>query len=425
MMSSGCSRGTPWQWNLPPGFPEPRVPADNPLTQEKVALGRKLFYDERLSANGTQSCASCHIQAHAFGEATATATGSTGEKHHRNSMTLANAAYSSTFTWAHSGIGTLEEHVRLPLFGDRPVEMGAAGHEKEILERIRTDTEYEALFDRAFPWQPGKVSFDNIVKAISSFVRSLVSFESRFDRYAYYGEDAALTESEIRGMNLFMSERIDCDHCHSGFNFSQFVTHQITAPAERTFHVTGLYPKSAEHLSGADYGLFAVTGNIEDQDRFKAPTLRNIAQTAPYMHDGSLATLDEVIDFYAAGGRVVTEGPRQGDGRLHPAKSPFIKGFTLTPAERQDLLAFLSALTDERFLSDPRHGEPPAHFTRRFDSVSQLGFVHRSHFAPTNIALAFLSPLNCHSTQFDATFANSPPPGWYAVAVWPAPCRAP
>jgi cytochrome c peroxidase len=121
-----------------------------------------------------------------------------------------------------------------------------------------------------------------------------------------------------------------------------------------------LYPRSAEHIPGADYGLFSVTGNPEDRDRFKAPTLRNITRTAPYMHDGSLATLDEVIDFYAAGGRVLSEGPRQGDGRLHPAKSPFIKGFTLTPEERRDLLAFLSALTDEHFLSDSRHGRPGA-----------------------------------------------------------------
>jgi cytochrome c peroxidase len=358
LLLAGCSRGTPYVWKLPPGFPEPRVPADNPLTEEKVALGHRLFYDKRLSANGTQSCASCHDQAHAFGESVATATGSTGQKHHRNSMTLANAAYSTTLTWAHAGIGTLEEHLRLPLFGDAPVEMGAAGHEEEILARLRADATYDELFSAAFPWQRDRISFDNVVKAISSFVRTLISFDSRFDRYAYYGEDAALTESEIRGMNLFMSERLECAHCHSGFNFSQFVTHENTTPAERAFHITGLYPQSTGHISGVDYGLFAVTNNPEDRDRFKAPTLRNIVRSAPYMHDGSLATLDEVIDFYAAGGRVVSEGPRHGDGRLHPGKSPFIRGFVLTPEERQDLLAFLSALTDEHFLTNSGYAAP-------------------------------------------------------------------
>ena len=142
-------------------------------------------------------------------------------------------------------------------------------------------------------------------------------------------------------MNLFMSERLECAHCHAGFNFSQFVTHESAAVVERAFHVTGLYPHSETYISGADYGLFAVTGEVGDKDRFKAPTLRNIERSAPYMHDGSLATLGDVIDFYAAGGRVLTDGPRPGDGRSHPGKNPFIKGFTLTAQERQDLLDFL------------------------------------------------------------------------------------
>jgi cytochrome c peroxidase len=355
---SGCARETPYQWHLPPGFPLPRVPADNALTVEKVELGRHLFYDQRLSANGAQSCASCHRQAHAFSEEAATATGSTGQKHRRNSMALVNVAYTSTFTWAHSGINTIEQHVLLPLFGDKPVEMGAAGHEKEILARLRGDATYDELFARAFPHASERVTFDNIAKALASFVRTLISFDSPFDRYAYYGEDSALTAGQVRGMNLFMSERLECAHCHAGFNFSQFVTHESTAVVERAFHVTGLYPYSETYLSGADYGLFSVTGNVADKDRFKAPTLRNIARSAPYMHDGSLATLNEVIDFYAAGGRVLTDGPRPGDGRAHPGKNPFIKGFTLTAQERQDLLDFLSSLTDERFLNDPALADP-------------------------------------------------------------------
>ena len=355
---SACARETPYEWQLPPGFPQPLVPPDNALTMEKVELGRHLFYDKRLSANGTQSCASCHHQGHAFSEDAPTATGSTGQHHHRNSMALVNVAYTATFTWAHPGINTIEQHVLLPLFGDKPVEMGAAGHEQEIVARIRADAAYDELFSRAFPSQGERVTFDHVAKALASFVRTLVSFNSPFDRYAYYGEDSALTEAQVRGMNLFMSERLECAHCHAGFNFSQFVTHQSTKVAERAFHVTGLYPYSATYVSGADYGLFAVTGQEADKDRFKAPTLRNIERSAPYMHDGSLATLSDVVDFYAAGGRVVTEGPRAGDGRAHPGKNPFIKGFTLSAQEKQDLLDFLSSLTDERFLTDPRYGDP-------------------------------------------------------------------
>jgi cytochrome c peroxidase len=357
---SGCAREEPYALQLPPGFPKPNIPTDNALTVAKVELGRRLFYDKRLSANGTQSCASCHRQEHAFSDDAAVATGSTGQKHHRNSMALVNIAYSSTFTWAHSGINTVEQHVLLPLFGDQPVEMGAAGHEQEILERIDSAPEYSELFAQAFPAQRERVTFDNIAKALASFVRTLLSFGSPFDRYAYFGEDTALNEAQVRGMNLFMSERLECAHCHAGFNFSQFVTHESAAVSERAFHVTGLYPYSEAYASDADYGLFAVTAQASDKDRFKAPTLRNIDRSAPYMHDGSIATLGAVIDFYAAGGRVLTAGSRPGDGRAHPGKSPFVKGFTLTARERQDLLDFLASLTDEQFLSDPKFADPNA-----------------------------------------------------------------
>jgi cytochrome c peroxidase len=345
---SACDRGTPYQWKLPPGFPEPIVPQDNPLTLEKIELGRRLFFDTRLSANQTQSCASCHQPERAFSDGKITAVGSTGQQHRRNSMGLANVAFNATYTWAHSGITTLEQHIVLPLFGETPVEMGVAGHEAEILLRLKNDTDYPALFAKAFPWQRHRIDFDHVAKAVASYVRTLTSFNAPFDRYAYYGEDAALTPSQLRGMNLFMSERLECSHCHNGFNFSQFVTHESNAVQDRSFHNTGLYyvNKDAE---GFDYGLFGVTTDVGDKYKFKAPTLRNIEQTAPYMHDGSIATLGEVIDFYSAGGRQIAHGPFAGDGRLNPSKSAFVKGFVLTAEERQDLLNFLRSLTDKTF----------------------------------------------------------------------------
>ena len=356
----GCDRftGTPYQWSLPPGFPEPVVPKDNPLTVEKIELGRHLFYDKRLSANNTQSCGSCHQQAFAFSESRATSLGSTGQAHHRNSMTLTNVAYNATYTWSHPGITSLEQHILIPLFGDAPVEMGAGGHEQEILKRIESDPRYQELFAAAFPYRWNRINFDNIVKSIASFMRTMTSFESSFDRYAYYQEDAALTESQIRGMNLFMSERLECAHCHHGFNFSQFATHESVAVEDRAFHVTGLYNVDPATAVGFDYGVSSVTNELNDRDKFKAPTLRNIQITAPYMHDGSIAALSEVIDFYAAGGRDIKEGAFRGDGSMHPSKSPFVRGFVLTPDEKQDLLNFLSSLTDRRFISDATLASP-------------------------------------------------------------------
>jgi cytochrome c peroxidase len=345
---SACdfSVGTPYQWQLPPGFPQPIVPKDNPMTLEKIELGRRLFYDARLSANETQSCASCHHQALAFTDGMPTPTGSTGQQHHRNSMSLTNVAYNASFTWAHSGITTVEQHILLPLFGEAPIEMGAAGHEAEILARLQADAHYKKLFAKAYPWQRNRVNFNNIVNAIASFVRTMTSFDSSFDRYAYYREDAALTESQVRGLNLFMSERLECAHCHNGFNFSQFVTHDSVAVEDRAFHITGLHDAGEQHVPGFDYGLFSVTGEVADKHKFKAPTLRNIERTAPYMHDGSIASLGEVIDFYAAG------------GRSSAGKSPFIRGFVLTPDEKVDLVSFLQSLTDREFLSNRSLTDP-------------------------------------------------------------------
>lgn len=357
LLAACGERDTEYEWKLPPGFPHPIVPADNPMTAAKVALGRKLFYDARLSANQTQSCASCHQQSHAFSEPRAHSVGSKGDEHHRNSMSLTNVGFNATFTWAHSGITTIEQHILIPLFGDAPVEMDAAGHEREILTRLAADPTYPGEFERAFG-RKAQIDFNTISKAIASFVRSLTSFNSPFDRYAYYNDDSALTESQVRGLNLFMSERLECSHCHNGFNFSQFVTHETAAVDDRAFHNTGLYSLEDSRADGFDFGLQRVTNDDADRYKFKAPTLRNIAQSAPYMHDGSIATLEAVIDFYARGGREVKNGPFRGDGRRNPTKSPFIKGFELTDEEKSDLLSFLQSLTDETFLQDPTLSAP-------------------------------------------------------------------
>jgi cytochrome c peroxidase len=244
------------------------------------------------------------------------------------------------------------------MFGEFPVELGITGHEQEVLARFKT-LKYQALFTEAFPEQA--VSFDLIVKALASYVRSLISLSAPFDRYAYLAEDDAISESALRGMNLFFSEKLECHHCHGGFNFTQSTSHEKQLIDRRPFHNTGLYNVDLDGRNKAsgypkqDTGLAEISTLAKDNGRFRAPTLRNIEVSAPSMHDGSIISLSEVIDFYAAGGRNITTGDLKGDGRKNPLKSKFIKGFTLSIEEKEDLLNFLKTLTDESFLSDPEH----------------------------------------------------------------------
>ena len=345
-----------YQWPILDGFPKPQVPENNPMSDEKVALGKKIFFDKNLSANQQQSCESCHQQQFSFSETLPVSIGSTGESHRRNAQALVNVAYNKTLTWAHDGITSLERQILLPMFSESPIELGITGHEIEVLARFN-NAEYKTLFALAFPEQT--VSFELIVKALASYVRSLISLNSPFDQYAYLGDDNAISESAIRGMNLFFSERLECHHCHGGFNFTQSTGHEQQLIDRRPFHNTGLYNvEKTTDKSGyptIDIGLAEISTIAKDNGRFRAPSLRNISHSAPYMHDGSVATLAEVIDIYAAGGRNIEQGLYQGDGRANPMKSQFIKGFELTPEEKQDLLAFLDTLTDQEFLTSSKH----------------------------------------------------------------------
>jgi len=345
-----------YQWPIVDGFPKPQVPIDNPMSNEKVALGRALFYDPNLSYNQQQSCSSCHLQQYAFGENIAQSVGSTGQQHRRNSPALVNIAYNKTLTWAHDGLTTLERQILLPMFGEAPIELGITGHEKEVLERFTT-LQYQQLFTQAFPGQ--EVSFDLIVKALASFVRSLISLNSPFDHYAYGGDDNAISESALRGMNLFFSEKLECHHCHGGFNFTQSTSHEKQIIDRRPFHNTGLYYVDDNGgYPSKDIGLAEISTLDRDNGRFRAPTLRNIEKSAPYMHDGSIATLGEVLDFYAQGGRNIPSGKYQGDGRNNPLKSQFVRGFEMSAKDKEDLLAFLATLTDLEFLSARKHAAP-------------------------------------------------------------------
>jgi cytochrome c peroxidase len=343
---------------MPAGFPAPKVPADNQMTTAKVELGRHLFYDKRLSVNGKQSCASCHDQAKAFTDGKARAEGTTGEILPRSSMSIVNIAYTPVLTWANPNMKQLERQALVPMFGEHPVELGLSGKENETVAKLKAEPRYQKLFPEVFGNGAEAFSIENVTKAIAAFERVLISGDSPYDRYLN-GQANAITASAKRGEALFFGERLECFHCHGGFNFSQTTDHVGKAFAEIEFHNTGLYNLDGKGAFPKDnLGTFEITQRPEDVGKFRAPTLRNIAVTAPYMHDGSIATLEEVIDHYAAGGRTIKTGEHKGVGSENPNKSSFVKGFKLNAQEKRDLLNFLKSLTDEKFLTEPRFSDP-------------------------------------------------------------------
>lgn len=355
---SVADENTAYEWRLPYGFPRPRVPQENPMRAEVVELGRYLFYDKRLSGNGTQSCESCHIQALAFSDGKETPVGSTGQMLDRNSPALVNVAYNATLTWANPVLTELERQVLVPMFAEFPVELGMAGHEEEVLDRLRADARYLQLFAAAFPDDPEPINLHNIVRALSAFTRSLLSGDSLYDHYVA-GHIDALPASVQRGMELFFGEELECHHCHTGFNFSASTIHANSTFSAAVFQNNGLYNLDSDGAyPRGNRGVYEITGNPNDMGRFRPPTLRNIALTAPYMHDGSIATLEEVVRHYMAGGRVIEEGALAGDGRHNPHKNGLVSGFQITDQEIADLIAFLGSLTDERFITNPQFSNP-------------------------------------------------------------------
>ena len=349
-----------WQWRLPVWVPPPAVPADNPMSAAKVELGRHLFHDTRLSANGAMSCASCHDQKRAFTDGQAFSKGVTGEVGTRSAMSLANVAYLPVLTWQNPQLTSLEVQALIPLFGEHPVEMGMAGREQQLFEMFKGDATYRRLFAQAFPAEAGQgdaalYSLSTLTKALASFQRSLLSFDSPYDRYRYGGQKDALSAAAKRGEELFFGEKLECYHCHGGFNFTDNLKHARTPFPEVGFHNTGLYNEDGKGAyPKAAPGIVEFTGEPRDTGRFRTPSLRNVAVTAPYMHDGSIATLNDVLrTHYARAGRAVHAGRA-----ANPLRSEFIAGFQISEAEIADVVAFLESLTDKTFLRDPAHRNP-------------------------------------------------------------------
>ncbi|HKV47149.1 MAG TPA: cytochrome c peroxidase [Candidatus Acidoferrales bacterium] len=284
------------------------IPKDNPLTPAKIALGKRLFNDNRLSADETMSCESCHDPQHAFSDQRMAALGIYGRHGPRRVPRLINRAYGSSFFW-DGRASTLEEQVLQPIAN--PNEMGMTVG--EAVRRIKADRSYRRDFKRAFKSQP---TSQNIAQALASYVRSILSGNSPYDRYVN-GDPSALTAGQERGLELFRG-KANCIACHPGPNFT-----------DEKFHNTGI---GWRVNSFDDDGRFAVTHNEADRGAFKTPTLRDVADSPPYTHQGRLSSLKDLIDFYDAGGN---PNPHL-DPQLHPLQ--------LSPQEKQDLIDFLSAL---------------------------------------------------------------------------------
>lgn len=312
--------GTPVALQSSLGLPAVPVPADNPPTAETIALGRRLFYDPRLSADNSIACASCHGHAFAFADPRKVSLGVDGKVGDRNAPTALNAAFHSTQFW-DGRAPTLEEQAAGPIAN--PVEMNQA--HTACASRLNEDPSYVADFTKAFG--PGPISMDKITKAIASFERTLVSGNSAFDRYQYGGEKSAMSASAIRGLAIFKDKKKgNCAVCHT-------MEEKFALFTDGKFHNLGVGLDPRGEL--IDLGRYAHTKAEADRGAFRTPTLRNIARTAPYMHDGSLKTLREVVDFYVGG------------GSSNPYRDPEIKELELNEQERNDLVAFMQALTGD------------------------------------------------------------------------------
>jgi cytochrome c peroxidase len=344
-----------YHFRMPGWVPLPVVPPDNPMSEAKVELGRHLFYDTALSATGDMSCASCHRQSLAFTDGMATHPGVHGDPGLRNAQGLANVAYLPTLTWSNPNLKRLEDQILIPLFGDRPVELGMSGEERQLFAALADNPIYAPMFAAAFPESDGAINLSSVTKSLASFMRSMMSFNSPYDRFVREGDATAMSEAALRGEALFFSERLECSHCHNGLNFTDNIDRVGQSYPETNFHNTGLYNTDGlGRYPASNPGLREFTQEPADEGKFRTPSLRNVELTAPYMHDGSVPTLEAAItEHYALGGMAAS-----GAHGRSPLRDPLIEGFSLTDGELADLVAFLKTLTDEAFVTDPRFSDP-------------------------------------------------------------------
>ncbi|MCX7735813.1 MAG: hypothetical protein N2319_03775 [Candidatus Kapabacteria bacterium] len=308
---------------IPEGFPPVPFPEDNPYNEAKAELGRMLFYEKRLSRNDLiPSCSHCMKQANGFSDCTPISLGYGNEPEFRNTMALSNVAYRKALFWDGRG-----KRIEQPAYRSLFLPYILNGDTNEIEQKLKADPIYPALFKKAFGDSAEPKAY-LIGRAIATFVRTLISGNSAYDRYLR-GDKKAMNESQIRGMNLFFSDRVNCSKCHSGFMFT-----------DESFHNTGI----VTHYF--DRGRYYITNELSDIGKFITPTLRNVEVNAPYMHNGEISTLEEVIEHYNSGGKEFIN------------KDTLMKPLNLSQQEKQDLLNFLKALTDWEFINNPKFSNP-------------------------------------------------------------------
>lgn len=300
---------------IPKGFDEIDVPEDNQFTQERWDLGKKLFYDPIMSLDSSISCATCHKASLAFSDDVAVSLGVEDRLGTRNSPTLVNMAYHPYFT-REGGVPTLEMQILVPIQEHNEFDFNIV----LLAERLANEPDYVDMAAKAYDRVPDPFV---ITRSLACFERTLISGYSRFDHFENYNDINALSESEKRGLNLFFSDKTNCSSCHGGFNFTNY-----------NFENNGLYEEYE------DVGRYRLTGMDGDVGKFKIPSLRNIELTAPYMHDGSLSNLEDVIEHYNKG------------GESHPNKNEIVTPLELTQTEKSDLVNFLKSLTDDSFIQN-------------------------------------------------------------------------
>jgi cytochrome c peroxidase len=320
LTSSVCIAAELQQWHLPTGFAEPVVPVDNAMSTARVVLGKQLFRETRLSVTGQFSCASCHDPGRAFTDGRRFAIGARGDALERNAPSLNYSAWNPSLGWDQSGAPTLEQQMLTPLLAEHPVEMGLMNVLAPLLQAFAADPGYATGFAAAFPDEATPVSLHSIVRAIASYERTLATANSAFDRYVFHDDRAAMSVAARRGMALFFGERASCASCHSGMAFSGPLRSVNAEQAQPLFADDGYRARGSADAAATS--------------AHRVPSLRNVAVTAPYMHDGGLPTLAAVIEHY-------NNGAQAGDRVFPPLH--------LSDAEKTDLLAFLESLTDQAY----------------------------------------------------------------------------
>lgn len=320
--------------------------AENP----KAILGHYLFFEKRISFNHSKSCASCHSPEYAFTDGYRKSVSADGNNLLHNAPSILNIAQNHFFDWDNPEIHTLSQQIKRPLYNKHPTELGMDLDSSSLLSFFKKDSLYSSLFERAYRGENEMYSAKHVEECIIEYVKNLNSRNSKFDQHLD-SKAVRLNKSEEEGMRLFFSTELKCSQCHAPPDFTKSNTSNMVDSAYANI---GLYNIANENKYPAeDVGLNKITKKLRDDGKFKIPSLRNVMLTAPYMHDGSVRNLDELLNIYSAGGQSINKGPLSGDGRKHRNKHPHIKGFEISDNQKKNLICFLSSLTDTTYLSNP------------------------------------------------------------------------